>query len=89
MEELVDISGSKFYFYTFLEVAPEVSQIHAETDVPISKPFPVMGGHPASESGLFRHECFGLYHSVTLMFFMLPHWLSLLLQLQSFLWLSA
>lgn len=39
------------FICTFLEAAPKVSQSHAETDIPISKPFPAMGGHPVPESG--------------------------------------
>lgn len=44
---------------TFLEAASKVSQGQAESDVPISKPFPVMGGHPVPESGKTQHEGFG------------------------------
>ncbi len=47
---------------THLEAASKVSQSQAESDVPISKPFPVMGGHPVPESGKTQHEGFGLYH---------------------------
>lgn len=50
---------------TFLEAAPKVSQSQPESDVPISKPFPVMGGHPVPESGKIQHDRFGLYLRVS------------------------
>lgn len=34
-----------------LEAAPKVSQSQPQSDIPISKPFAVMGGHPGPESG--------------------------------------
>ncbi|GLD49724.1 low-density lipoprotein receptor-related protein 11 [Lates japonicus] len=40
--------------------APKVSQKQAESDVPISKPFPVMGGHPVPESGAILPLALGL-----------------------------
>ncbi|KAM9339271.1 low-density lipoprotein receptor-related protein 11 [Symphorus nematophorus] len=40
--------------------APKVSQSQAESDVPISKPFPVMGGHPVPESGAILPLALGL-----------------------------
>ncbi|XP_071324122.1 low-density lipoprotein receptor-related protein 11 [Trachinotus anak] len=40
--------------------APKVSQSHAESDVPVSKPFPVMGGHPVPESGAILPLALGL-----------------------------
>lgn len=52
----------------FLEAAPKVSQSQPESDVPISKPFPVMGGHPVPESGKTQSEKFGLYHCTAPLF---------------------
>ncbi|KAG8011388.1 Low-density lipoprotein receptor-related protein 11 [Nibea albiflora] len=40
--------------------APKVSQSQTESDVPISKPFPVMGGHPVPESGAILPLALGL-----------------------------
>ncbi|XP_010738239.3 low-density lipoprotein receptor-related protein 11 [Larimichthys crocea] len=40
--------------------APKVSQSQTESDVPISKPFPVMGGHPVPESGAILPLVLGL-----------------------------
>ncbi|XP_034999985.1 low-density lipoprotein receptor-related protein 11 isoform X1 [Hippoglossus stenolepis] len=40
--------------------APKVSQSQAESDVPISKPFPAMGGHPVPESGAVLPLALGL-----------------------------
>ncbi|XP_023270822.1 low-density lipoprotein receptor-related protein 11 [Seriola lalandi dorsalis] len=40
--------------------APKVSQKQAESDVPVSKPFPVMGGHPVPESGAILPLALGL-----------------------------
>lgn len=44
----------------FSAAAPKVSQSQAQSDVAISKPFPVMGGHPVPESGLMQSQ--GLVH---------------------------
>ncbi|XP_022055510.1 low-density lipoprotein receptor-related protein 11 isoform X1 [Acanthochromis polyacanthus] len=41
-------------------VAPKISQSQAESDTPISKPFPVMGGHPVPESGAILPLALGL-----------------------------
>lgn len=40
----------------FSAAAPKVSQSQAQSDVAISKPFPVMGGHPVPESGLMQSQ---------------------------------
>uniref|UniRef100_UPI0037E96D6D low-density lipoprotein receptor-related protein 11 isoform X2 n=1 Tax=Semicossyphus pulcher TaxID=241346 RepID=UPI0037E96D6D len=40
--------------------APKVSQKQPESDVPISKPFPVMGGHPGPESGAILPLALGI-----------------------------
>ncbi|XP_061563423.1 low-density lipoprotein receptor-related protein 11 [Cololabis saira] len=40
--------------------APKVSQSQEDTDTPITKPFPVMGGHPAPESGAILPLALGL-----------------------------
>lgn len=40
--------------------APKVSQSQAESDTTISKPFPVMGGHPVPESGAILPLALGL-----------------------------
>ncbi|XP_060907636.1 low-density lipoprotein receptor-related protein 11 [Labrus mixtus] len=40
--------------------APKVSQKQPETDAPISKPFPVMGGHPGPESGAILPLALGI-----------------------------
>ncbi|KAM6914968.1 low-density lipoprotein receptor-related protein 11 [Xenentodon cancila] len=40
--------------------APKVSQSQAETDKTITKPFPVMGGHPPPESGAILPLALGL-----------------------------
>ncbi|XP_076612154.1 low-density lipoprotein receptor-related protein 11 [Chaetodon auriga] len=40
--------------------APKVSQSQSESGVPISKPFPVMGGHPVPESGAILPLALGL-----------------------------
>ncbi|XP_060947639.1 low-density lipoprotein receptor-related protein 11 [Limanda limanda] len=40
--------------------APKVSQSQAESDAPISKPFPAMGGHPVPESGAILPLALGL-----------------------------
>ncbi|XP_029281637.1 low-density lipoprotein receptor-related protein 11 [Cottoperca gobio] len=40
--------------------APKVSQSQAESDVSISKPFPVIGGHPVPESGAILPLALGL-----------------------------
>ncbi|XP_008277256.1 low-density lipoprotein receptor-related protein 11 [Stegastes partitus] len=41
-------------------VAPKISQSQAESDTSISKPFPVMGGHPVPESGAILPLALGL-----------------------------
>lgn len=40
--------------------APKVSKSQAESDVTVSKPFPVMGGHPVPESGAILPLALGL-----------------------------
>nr|XP_046229372.1 low-density lipoprotein receptor-related protein 11 [Scatophagus argus] len=40
--------------------APKVSQSQAESNSPVSKPFPVMGGHPVPESGAILPLALGL-----------------------------
>ncbi|KAM6906699.1 low-density lipoprotein receptor-related protein 11 [Lycodopsis pacificus] len=40
--------------------APKVSQSQAESSVPVSKPFPVIGGHPAPESGAILPLALGI-----------------------------
>ncbi|XP_040920503.1 low-density lipoprotein receptor-related protein 11 [Toxotes jaculatrix] len=40
--------------------APKVSQSQAESDAPVSKPFPVMGVHPVPESGAILPLALGL-----------------------------
>ncbi|XP_068564550.1 low-density lipoprotein receptor-related protein 11 [Cebidichthys violaceus] len=40
--------------------APKVSQSQAESSVPVSKPFPVIGGHPGPESGAILPLALGL-----------------------------
>ncbi|XP_041660709.1 low-density lipoprotein receptor-related protein 11 [Cheilinus undulatus] len=41
-------------------VAPKVSQKQPDNDVPISKPYPVMGGHPVPESGAILPLALGI-----------------------------
>ncbi|XP_075939853.1 low-density lipoprotein receptor-related protein 11 [Anarhichas minor] len=40
--------------------APKVSQSQAESSVPVSKPFPVIGGHPVPESGAILPLALGI-----------------------------
>uniref|UniRef100_A0A1A7YQV6 Low density lipoprotein receptor-related protein 11 n=1 Tax=Iconisemion striatum TaxID=60296 RepID=A0A1A7YQV6_9TELE len=40
--------------------APKVSQSQPESDAPIAKPFPVMGGHPGPESGAILPLALGI-----------------------------
>ncbi|XP_059212124.1 low-density lipoprotein receptor-related protein 11 [Centropristis striata] len=40
--------------------APKVSQSQSENDLPVSKPFPVLGGHPGPESGAILPLALGL-----------------------------
>lgn len=44
----------------FSAAAPKVSQSQAQSDIAVSKPFPVTGGHPVPESGVIQWK--GLVH---------------------------
>ncbi|KAM4522179.1 low-density lipoprotein receptor-related protein 11 [Odontesthes bonariensis] len=43
-----------------MKIDPKVSQSQAESNIPISKPFPVTGGHPVPESGAILPLALGL-----------------------------